>query len=523
MFKIIRPVEHADLAFGILRGLPFIEGMKRLLYLLLIPFACATAAPLSPAELYGELFQRVQEEEVFPDGKDFVDSIPNRPPAEILAEYEKRKKDPDFDLKAFVRENFTNPRSFPEIRAHIEALWDQLRRDAMKVPENSSLIALPHPYVVPGGRFEELYYWDSYFVMLGLKESGRTEMLEHMVENFTHLIEEMGFIPNANRTYYLTRSQPPFFSLMLDLLAEVKGPAVYRKYRNALEKEYGFWMDEARGHAVRVNGTVLNRYFDASDTPREEQYRTDRKIAADRDAGELYRDIRSTAESGWDFSSRWFADGRTRATLRTTQIAPVDLNCLLQHLELTLAKARRLDGAETEAQALDAQATRRKDAINAIFWAEESGWYVDYDLAAGSRLPNPTLAGMAPFFLNIAPRKRIGPVTRTLEKNFLQPGGVVTTLQQTGEQWDAPNGWAPLQWITIQGLRNYGQMSLAETIARRWIRQNLRVYAATGKLMEKYDVMDLSKPGGGGEYPAQDGFGWTNGVLLKLLNLYGER
>jgi alpha,alpha-trehalase len=499
--------------------------MRRLLLSLLVPFALANAKPPpSPAELYGNLFQQVQMEGVLPDEKDFVDCVPKHPPAEIVAAYEEKKDQPGFDLGVFVRENFIVPRGTDDVRKHIEMLWAQLERDSSKAPATGSLIPLPHPYVVPGGRFEELYYWDSYFVMLGLKESGRVEMLERMVENFAHLIETFGFIPNANRTYYLTRSQPPFFSLMVDLLADAKGEAVYRKFRPALETEYRFWMDPARGHAVQLGDQILNRYHDSSDAPREEQYRTDRKLASStkRDSAQLYRDVRSAAESGWDFSSRWFADGRNRATIRTTEILPVDLNCLLEHLERTLVTARKLDGDESGANEMAARADTRRTAINAKFWSAESRWYVDYDLSTGRQSKATTLAGMMPFFLNIAPKDRLAPAAEILKRDFLKPGGVVTTLLETGEQWDAPNGWAPLQWITIQGLRNYGDMTLAKEIALRWIRQNLKVYRATGKLMEKYDVIDLSKPGGGGEYPAQDGFGWTNGVLLKLLNLYGE-
>lgn len=495
--------------------------MRRLLFLLL-PLAFAQAAPPTPAQIYGELFEAVQALQVFPDQKAFVDCVPNRPPAEILADFRKEKQKPDFNLAAFVKANFTTAQS-DTIRTHIEALWDQLSRRADNLPEGSSLLALPQPYVVPGGRFQELYYWDSYFVMLGLMESKKVEAVRHMVENFAHLIDTYGFIPNANRTYYLTRSQPPFFSLMLDLLAEREGEQVYREFRPALEKEYRFWMDESGGHAVSVDGIMLNRYYDAADTPREESYLIDIKNAQrPKDPASFYRHIRSAAESGWDFSSRWFTDPGDIATIRTTDILPVDLNCLIHHLELTLAKARQLDGDKAGADSLTSIASKRRDAINRLFWSAGDDWYMDYDLVTKSPTPELTLAGMMPFFLKVAPEDRMPPAAKTLETRFLKPGGVVTTLRTTGEQWDAPNGWAPLQWITIQGLRNYGQMHLAETIARRWMKQNLNIYEATGKLTEKYDVIDLSRPGGGGEYPTQDGFGWTNGVLLKLLNLYGE-
>jgi alpha,alpha-trehalase len=351
-----------------------------------------------------------------------------------------------------------------------------------------------------------------------------------MINNFVSLIDRYGFIPNGNRSYYLSRSQPPFFSLMIELLAEEKGNGVYVEYLPALQKEYNYWMDETgpTQHTIKMpDGSVLNRYYDQLDTPRPESYRQDVETseASKEDPKVLFRNLRSAAESGWDFSSRWFADGQNITTIVTTDLVPVDLNGLMYHLETTLAKAFRVrsDAATNDlelAKEFEAKAERRKNAINQYCWSRAANWYVDCNLK-GEPGDEITLAGVAPLFFRLAPEERIEGIVAVLQEKFLQPGGVVTTLKETEQQWDAPNGWAPLQWLTIKGLQNYAEDALAKDIAERWIRLNLKVFKETGKLMEKYDVQDVTKLAGGGEYPGQDGFGWTNGVLLKLISIYG--
>jgi alpha,alpha-trehalase len=172
------------------------------------------------------------------------------------------------------------------------------------------------------------------------------------------------------------------------------------------------------------------------------------------------------------------------------------------------------------AKEFEEKAERRKNAINQYCWSREANWYVDSD-TKGELSDEITLAGVAPLFFRLAPHERIEGIVNVLREKFVQPGGVVTTLKETKQQWDAPNGWAPLQWLTIKGLQNYAQDALAKDIAERWISLNVKVFKQTGKLMEKYDVQDITKLAGGGEYPGQDGFGWTNGVLLKLISVYG--
>ena len=510
---------------------------------------------LTPDKIYGDLFKEVQLARIFPDNKTFVDCVPKRKPADIMYDYG-LMKGPNFNLKKFVEDNFQVPISptsnyktdtTESVVTHIKNLWKVLKREHDTTIEGSTLLPLPNSYIVPGGRFREVYYWDSYFTMLGLKESGENEMIENMVNNFAYLISQYGHIPNGNRSYYLSRSQPPFFALMLDILASIKGKYVYATFLPALQKEYEYYTDKtaATKHVVKMpDGSTLQRYYDRDDIPRQESYREDVLLAdtawarnirsgmvskmpqTSRAATESdfkknkYRDLRSCAESGWDFSSRWFADGKTLATIQLIKYIPVDLNCLLYHLEKTLAKANKESGELVKAKYYDDIAERRKKAINKYCWSAADKWYVDYNIDLKKQSPELTLAGMSPFFLNVADAKKMSLIKPVLEKKFLKAGGLTATLKNTGEQWDAPNGWAPLMWIAIDGLENYKESALAKEISKRWVDLNIKVFKKTGKLMEKYNVADTRLEAGGGEYDSQDGFGWTNGVLITLIKKY---
>lgn len=486
------------------------------------------------------LFEDVQMCRIFPDGKTFVDCLPKFSPEEINSKYIKQKNHPGFDLERFVLENFDLPvphsngyssDTGKSVEENIETLWGVLTRQPDK--SAGTLIPLPYPYIVPGGRFGEIYYWDSYFTMLGLKASGKDGMLENMVKNFSYLIETIGYIPNGNRTYFIGRSQPPFYSLMIKLLAEIKGNEVLTAYLPYLEKEYQFWMkgteelnekDITSDHVVRMpEGEILNRYWDENDSPRPESYREDVELShhSKQEPGKLFRNLRAGAESGWDFSCRWFKDVHSFASIHTTDIIPVDLNCLLLHLEQTIAEAYQLKGDNETAKRYEALAGKRKFAIQQYCWNGDKGFYFDYDIQEGRQKELGTLAVACPLFFRIATREQANLVASVIKEKFLKPGGVVSTLETTEQQWDSPNGWAPLQWMTIIGLENYGHAELAKSIALRWIRLNTDVFKRTGKLMEKYNVVNTHLEAGGGEYAGQDGFGWTNGVLLALIRKYG--
>jgi alpha,alpha-trehalase len=503
--------------------------------------------PASPRQLFPGLFEAVQLGHVFADGKTFVDAAPRQHPATILAAWHREKNRPGFQLKAFVEAHFDLPADGSTLfssnlkaglRHHLDTLWTVLARPAAPVanPNDSlagfcSLLPLPRPYLVPGGRFREVYYWDSYFTMLGLAEAGKTQLLHDITDNFAFLINTYGFVPNGNRTYYLTRSQPPFFASMVALLAQRQGNGELLHNRPALEREYRYWMLGAEklkpGTAAKrvvklAGGAVLNRYWDDSDQPREESYAED--VAAAKKSkqapAQFYRNVRAAAASGWDFSSRWFRPTGGLGTIQTTDLVPVDLNCLLYQMEQLLAETCRVAGEPAKARLYATKATQRRAALLSLCWDPKAGWFQDYNWHLKQRSAVRTLAGVYPLAFGLATSAQAIRVAAGLKASFLKPGGLVTSLSKTGQQWDSPNGWAPLQYLTIEGLNRYQQRPLADTIALRWTSLNRRVFAQTGKLLEKYDVVNLSRPAGGGEYPLQDGFGWTNGVLLRLLNRY---
>jgi alpha,alpha-trehalase len=509
--------------------------------------AVAPADTLTPADRYQELFVDVQTNGVFSDSKSFVDCVPKGEPKQILADYRAQKAAAGFDLKAFVQTHFdlqvvppshyvSDPdKSLPD---HIDDLWPVLTRHPHQHPPYSSLLPLPNPYVVPGGRFGEMYYWDSYFTMLGLAASGRHDLLHAMADNFAYLIDTYGLVPNGTRTYYLSRSQPPVFALMVELF-ESEGVKAASHYLPQLRKEYAFWMDgadelgsdEAHRHAVRLpDGAVLNRYWDERDTPREESFIEDVTTArrSGRPVHEVYRELRSAAASGWDFSSRWLDDDKRLETIRTTAILPIDLNSFLYKLETKIAELSKALGDAGTAADFAHKAASRRNAIVQYMWNQEAGAFFDFDWQRKQMRGNLTAATAAPLYVRLASQEQADRVAATLTARMLKDGGIATSEIVSGQQWDQPNGWAPLQWLAIRGLDHYGQKTLSADLAHRWLNVVAKLYRSESKLVEKY-LLRVAAPeavvgggGGGGEYPLQDGFGWTNGVTRKLLQQYPQ-
>ncbi len=476
----------------------------------------------------------VQRDGVFPDSKTLVDCVPAMDPDEI---HERFEQEDDDDLERFITEHFVLPEdpvtgvdsSTVSMEWYIDSLWDHLIRDPVDTRDGETIIPLPHRSVIPGGRFRETYYWDSYFVAEGLAVTDRLDLLDELAANFASLIERFGSIPNGGRVYYTSRSNPPLYHRLLDLLATQRGPEAVLEYLPALESEYEFWMDgeedlgegESHRRAVGFDDGVLNRYWDDEARPRVESYREDVELAerADRDSEKLYRDVRAACESGWDFSSRWFA-GEGIETVRTTDLIPIDLNAFLYGMEWSLAGWHERAGNDDRADEYRRRAAERRELVDRYCWNAEAGFYFDHAWVEGERTDAWTLAGAMPLFTGMASEQQAAAVASTLEERFLRPGGLVTTLTESGQQWDSPNGWAPLQWMAVVGLAGYGYERLATQIAGRWLDLNRDVFERTGRMLEKYDVTGGAGEGAGGEYPLQYGFGWTNGIALALPNLF---
>jgi alpha,alpha-trehalase len=504
-----------------------------------------------------EIFHNLLMDEIHEDGKVFVDAEPLLPIEAIAVKFDQESLRPDFDRRAFYDQHFVYPempgqglKAAPGQTAgqHIEAMWTVLTR--YMPDDHHTKLGLPNPTIVPGERFGEDYYWDSYFSMLGLAAAGKWEMVEGMVDNCASRIERFGYPPNGGRTYYLGRSQPPFFSHMVRLLASHKAEevgadqqdeavgygATLVKYLPHMLKEHEFWMNGRKelvnsvGHTAlsRVvlmpDGSILNRYYDASNTPRLESYREDMTNATKllKEGSIFYRDyfrnIRAAAESGWDFSGRWCDDGKNLSTINTTNIVPIDLNCLLYDLEKTIEEALELSGEPAHASYYHFEADRRAQAINKYHYDENKGFYFDYHRTREQQTNYPTLAAVYALNSGISSQEQADAVAERLEKDFLLPGGFATSLVNTKEQWDGEKVWSPLQKMADSGLQRFGHIALAAQGRENWTQRNLELFERTGQFFEKVYGGDKIAPGHGGEYEVQTGFGWTNAVLLDFNN-----
>ncbi|TKS80705.1 Trehalase [Collichthys lucidus] len=540
-------------------------------------FTCVQSAfpPPCDSEIYcsGPVLHQVQTAKVFEDDKYFVDMKLRETPDVVLSAFRNLSHGlpnttvPPGKLQEFLTTYFEKPGmefeswtppdwhekpkflegiADDELRnwaEKIHELWKSLgrkiRSDVKDHPELYSQIYTPHPVIVPGGRFRELYYWDSYWVINGLLLSEMTDTAYGMIQNFLYLVNRYGFVPNGGRIYYERRSQPPFLTLMVESYYQATGDKEFlRAALPALEQEYRFWMQN-RSTPVTVNGTehVLNRYHVEVGSPRPESYTDDLELAEglpEERKEQLWMDLKTGAESGWDFTSRWYidGDGNNNGTLketRTSQILPVDLNALLCLNEKALALFHRTLGDGDSAALYERAAARRLGAIESVLWDAERGAWFDYNLVTHSKHFEFYPSNLAPVWAQCYSRPEMGEKAVQYLKGsgaLHYPNGVPTSLRESGQQWDYPNAWPPLQHMLIDGLSKLPSddaKQLAFDLAQRWIKTNWLAYEKYAAMFEKYDVNGDGKPGGGGEYEVQLGFGWTNGVALQLLDQYGAR
>ena len=424
---------------------------------------------------------------------------------------------------------------------------DFQRLDVRSLPERSDqirehgLLYVPFPYVVPGGRFNEMYGWDSYFILLGLLRDGEIERARNITDDFLYEIAHYGKILNANRTYYLTRSQPPFLTeMILGVYDATHDRAWLAATLPAIDRYYRFWTTSP--HLIESIG--LSRYYDVGTGPApevvaderdaqgrthydrvREYYRTHQVTdydvaqfydrAADRLTDRFYTGDRSMRESGFDPSDRF---GPFSAAI--TDYAPVCLNVLLYRMEQDAERIARTLGDESSAATWEARAKRRHELIDRYLWDPAAGLYFDYNATSGHRRPYEFATTFYPLWAGLASPQQARAVVQHLNR-FEAPGGLLTSTKTTGSQWDAPFGWAPLQIIGVDGLRRYGYQSDADRIARKFVSLVVEDFTAHGTIVEKYDVQRRSSSLAGGVkfgYTSNEvGFGWTNAAVLELL------
>jgi alpha,alpha-trehalase len=408
--------------------------------------------------------------------------------------------------------------------------------------QKPGLLFLPSPYVVPGGRFNEMYGWDSYFILLGLLHDGEVQLAKDMTGNFVYEVEHYGKVLNANLTYYLTRSQPPFLTRMiLDVFGRTGDVAWLRRTIPAIEKYYAYWTHPP--HLTPETG--LSRYYGGADTPApevvlgerdsggkthydrvREYYRThdvaeyDVSRYYDREKDRLtnlfYEADRAMRESGFDPSSRF---GPFSADILNYN--PVDLNCLLYRMEMDLAAIETILDRPRDAQVWAERAGERAASINRLMWNQQAGLYFDYNFEQKRQSGYRFVTTFYPLWAGIASPEQAARVAANLPI-FERPGGLQTSAEVTGDQWDAPFGWAPMQVIAVEGLRRYGFEDAASRVSVDFLAMVARDFASHGTIKEKYDVVtgksDLAAGIKFGYSSNEVGFGWTNAAFLVLYD-----
>lgn len=386
--------------------------------------------------------------------------------------------------------NDFSPEKYQKCLNHIRDSWVQITFENKK--DSGTIIGLPNKYISPCSEWfaGEMFYWDSYFIILGLVDSGKVGLAKGIVDNFVYLYERFGIIPSRNRFFNLGISQPPFLtSMALEVYEKTNDRSWLLRVAKIAEKELTeYWVDK---HHATDSG--LSRYCD-----------------------HYILDQTAEQESGWDMTSR-FGE-------RCLNYLPVDLNSFLYKYEADLEKIYTILGDKKTATKWQKRVDKRKKLIYKYCWSKRRGFFFDYNMNTGWRSLNHTLAGFVPLWAGLVDEKDAKTIRKSLKK-FEYRGGLATTekplaLKKTF-QWDYPNGWAPLQWLVVRGLLNYGFDEDAHRIGQKWLDLNTSIFEKTNHFWERYDVVKgtVAK---NERYPLQVGFGWTDGVFVRLVNVLSK-
>ena len=384
-------------------------------------------------------------------------------------------------------------------RAYIEKYWTKLIRFHPK--DDETLLGLPNKYIVPAYEeghefdFNELYYWDSYFIVQGMLDADHKDLVLGILDDIFILFDRFKIIPNASRMYLTSRSHPPLLSSFILEAYQVYNldkKWLKRAIKIAEAEYHTVWMGKTKPNARLVH-EGLSRYYDFN----------------------YLHDIAET-ESGWDYTPRF--------SHKALNYLPIDLNSLLYKYERDFAYVERLLGNEKEAVKWEQASDRRRLSINKLMWSELKGVYFDYNFVKGSRGSINSLATYYPMWAGMVDEKQAARLVNSLKK-FEHKGGLATTdaLQVSDlmpgampTQWAYPNGWAPLHFLVVKGLQRYGYHDDARRIAMKWLNTNLNWFNKHQVFLEKYNVVQPDKPPAKGVYPSQTGFGWTNAVFERF-------
>jgi alpha,alpha-trehalase len=391
-------------------------------------------------------------------------------------------------------------------REYIAGYWQKMERFHPK--DDESLLGLPNPYLVPSYRektgfdYNELYYWDSYFMVQGMLDPEHEKLVRGILDNLTELFKRFKVIPNASRTYLMGRSQPPFLTTFIFNVYDAYHPGDkwLRQNIDIAKQEYEtVWMGVKKPNERQVY-QGLSRYYDIN-----------------------YLHDLAEAESGWDMTPRF--------DRHALNYLPIDLNALLYKYETDFARAAKILGDEKEVKHWEAAAHERKVVVNKLMWDRVRGLYYDFNYVKQKRGSISSLAAYFPMWAGMVSDKQAAALVKSLRR-FENKGGLATTdalplgqfvLGSMPTQWAYPNGWAPLHFIVVQGLERYGYHEDARRIALKWLRTNTDWFQKEHVFLEKYNVVSPEKPPVKGLYPSQTGFGWTNAVYERFCQDYLDK